>query len=175
MRVLALLNLLFLLPQNVPRTAREYYDEIYKAGGLDRMADEYVCFADDAGNENFFIFGESKSIREVMIADGTFTKLPKDMQAKLKQDWLIVRGYAKGVPFDSEEFFDKDRGSWIDETHKLDANSNIRVRLAINWQTLRYKRAVEVLTRAMKYQSEIPQFGRCERVSPDVRQTAGPE
>lgn len=139
------------------------------------MADEYVCFADDAANENFFIFGESKVVREVMIADGTFTKLPKNMQAKLKQDWLIVRGYAKGIPFDSEEFFDKDRGSWIDEPHKLDAKSNVRVRLTINWQTLRYKRAVEMLTQAMKYQSEIAQFGRCEHVSPDVRQTAGPE
>jgi hypothetical protein len=175
MRALVLLCLLFLVQQNMPHTAREYYDEIYKAGGLDRMADGYVCFADDAANENFFIFGESTVIRDVMIADGTFTKLPKNMQAKLKQDWLIVRGYAKGIAFDSEQYFDKDGGSWIDEPRRLDAHSIIRVRLTINWQTLRYKRAVEMLTPAMKYQSEVAQFGRCEPVSPNIRQTAGPE
>jgi len=139
------------------------------------MADGYVCFADDAASENFFIFGESKVIRDLMIADGTFTKLPKNMQAKLKQDWLILRGYAKGIAFDSEHYFDKDGGSWIDEPRKLDAHSIIRVRLTINWQTLRYKRAVEMLTPSMKYQSEVDQFGRCEPVSPNVRQTTGPE
>jgi len=175
MRAVALLSLLAVMSQTTPHTAREYYEEIYKAGGLDRMADGYVCFADEATNENFFIFGESKVIREIMVADGTFAKLPKDMQNKLKQDWLIVRGYAKGIAFDSEQYFDKDGGSWIDEPRKLNARSVIRVRLTINWQTLRYKRSVEMLTSAMKYQSEVAQFGRCERVSPNVTQTAGPE
>jgi hypothetical protein len=26
------------------QTARSYYDELYKAGGLDKQNDEYVCF-----------------------------------------------------------------------------------------------------------------------------------
>ena len=42
---------------------------------------------------------------EFMMADGTFQKLPKDMQARLKTDFLIVRGYAKGIPFKDEEFY----------------------------------------------------------------------
>jgi hypothetical protein len=44
------------------QSARRYYNELYKAGGLDRMADEYVCFDDDDKLETFFIFGESKTI-----------------------------------------------------------------------------------------------------------------
>jgi hypothetical protein len=39
------------------------------------MADAYVCFDDDEKLQTFFIFGESKTIREFMIADGTFDKL----------------------------------------------------------------------------------------------------
>src|ERR1700730_1542298 len=175
MRFLALLGLLLLIPQTTPHTAREYYDEIYKAGGLDRMADKYVCFDEDPTNESFFIFGESKDVREFMIADGTFTKLAKDMQAKLKQDWLILRGYAKGIPFDTEEFFDKDGASWVDEPRKLDAHTNLRVRLTINWQTLRYKRSVEMLTESLKYRSEVARFGRCEHVALDIPQKVGPE
>lgn len=33
-----------------------------------------------------------------MIADGEFEKLPKSTQARLKKDFLIVRGYAKLAP-----------------------------------------------------------------------------
>ena len=38
------------------QTARQYYDELYKAGGLDRMADKYVCFDDEDELKTFFIF-----------------------------------------------------------------------------------------------------------------------
>jgi hypothetical protein len=54
--------------------------------------------------QTFFIFGESKTIREVMMADGTFAKMNKDFQQRLKQDFLIVRGYDKGVLTGEEDF-----------------------------------------------------------------------
>jgi len=38
------------------QTARDYYDELYKAGGLDHMADEYVCFDDRKDLGTFFIW-----------------------------------------------------------------------------------------------------------------------
>src|SRR5258708_26154124 len=107
MRALALLMLL-LMPQTTVRTAREYYDELYKAGGLDRFADGEVCFDEDTTNQNFFIFGQSKHMREFMKADGTFEKLSKKMQVQPEKDFLIVRGDAKRIPFNDEPHYDKD-------------------------------------------------------------------
>ena len=80
-------------------TARDYYKELYDAGGLDRMADEYVCFQEDSKVENFFIFGQSKSIRQLMIEHHTFNKMPKATQEQFKKEFLIMRGYTKGVPW----------------------------------------------------------------------------
>ena len=84
-------------PQATPVTARDYFDELYKAGGLDRMADAYVCFYEAENNQNFFIFGFSKDLREYMISAGTFSKLTKSQQETLKKDFLMLRGYTKGI------------------------------------------------------------------------------
>src|SRR5207245_7578863 len=94
-------------------TARDYYKELYDAGGLDRMADEYVCFQEDSKVENFFIFGQSKSIRQLMIEHHTFNKMPKATQEQFKKEFLIMRSYRKGVPSKDEAFFEKDGDSWV--------------------------------------------------------------
>lgn len=158
--------------QPEPRTARDYYNEIYAAGGLDRMADDHVCFDEDPTNQNFFIFGQSKFIREVMMAEGTFAKLPKATQARLQKDFLIVRGYARGIPFDNEEYYDKDGASWVSGKYPLGNGKAglIQIRLTINWQTLRYKRAVEMFDTDSSYRGELAHFGKCEEVKTDVRQ-----
>src|ERR1700730_17696129 len=93
------------------QSAREYYKELYVAGGLDRMADRYVCFDDDPNIKTFFVFAESKYVREYMMADGTFSKLPKNYQAELKKDFVISRGYDKGVALSAEDFLDADNDS----------------------------------------------------------------
>jgi hypothetical protein len=151
-------------------TARDYYKELYAAGGLDRMADANACFEDDPSNKAFFIFGQSKDIREFMIADGTFSKLPRSLQLRLKKDFLIVRGYNKGVPWQSESFLDRDEGSWISDQRMLNKHTPIRIRFTIDWQTLRYKWAVEVLNMDSTYRSEVASFGKCEEVPAGVRQ-----
>jgi len=161
--------------QSEPRTAHDYYNEIYVAGGLDRMADGHVCFDEDPTNQNFFIFGQSAHIREFMMADGKFAKLSKAMQARLRKDFLIVHGYAKGIPFDNEEFYDKDGASWLSDKHPLSngKNGSIRIRLTINWQTLRYKKAVEMFNADGSYHGELAHFGKCEEVKTDVPQRGG--
>lgn len=171
------LSLLFVLlfPQVTPRTAREYYAEIYKAGGLDRFAAGEVCFDEEPALDTFFIFGQSKHMREYMMMRGTFQKMPKDMQERLKKDFLIVRGYNKGIAFKAEEFYDQDGNSWISDVYDLNPKNSMRIRLTINWQTLRYKRAVEMLDHQMHYKSEVARFGKCEDVSTEVQQTAGPD
>jgi hypothetical protein len=166
--------ILFLMPQTPLRTAREYYDELYKAGGLDRFADGEACFDEDITNQNFFIFGQSKHMREFMKADGTFEKLPKKMQVQLEKDFLIVRGYAKGIPFKDEEYYDKDGSTWVSPVYDIDPKNSMRIRLTINWQTLRYKRAVEMLDHDLHYKSEVAKFGKCEDVQPDIQQAADP-
>lgn len=87
------------------QSARDYYKELHAAGGLDRMADKYVCFDDSQDLQTFFIFGKSKDVREYMIASGAFGKLSKAYQALLKKDFLIIRGYNKGVALPDEDFF----------------------------------------------------------------------
>src|SRR5258708_8096612 len=173
MRALALLMLL-IMPQTTVRTAREYYDELYKAGGLDRFADGEVCFDEDTSNQNVFMFGQSEHMREFMKADGTFEKLSKKMQVQLEKDFLIVRGYAKGIPFKDEEYYDKDGSTWVSQVYDIGPKNSMRIRLTINWQTLRYKRAVEMLDHDLHYKSEVAKFGKCEDVPPDIRQTADP-
>ena len=164
----------FLLPLRAQNhsglTARDYYKELYAAGGLDHMADGHACFQDDPKVDSFFIFGESKHLRDYTLANGTFSKPSKATQELMKKDFLMVRGYAKGIPWRGEEFLEKDEESWISGQHMLDERTPIRIRFSINWQTLRYKYSVEVLNLDSTYRSEVASFGSCEELPVEVQQ-----
>ena len=56
------------------------------------------------------------------------------MQVQLNKDYLIVRGYAKGIPFKDEEYYDKDGSTWLSQVYDLDPKSSMRIRLTINWE-----------------------------------------
>jgi hypothetical protein len=160
-------------PQTAPLTARDYYNELYKAGGLDRGADAYVCFYEDEKNPNFFIFGFSKDLREYIITQGGFSKLTKEQQDFLKKDFLMVRGYAKGIPFADQQYLNKDGDSWVSDNRKLDKEGKfLRDRLTVNWQTLRFKRSIETFHADSTFMGELPNFGKCEPVAPDIQQHA---
>lgn len=158
------------------QTARQYYDELYKAGGLDRMADKYICFDDEDELKTFFIFAESKDLREFLTADGTMNKFPKAEQERLKKNFLIVRGYDKGVLVGDEQFYDADGASWTSEDFFLDKvkKTKARMRLTVTWETLRYKRSVEILKSDSSLKQEVSRYGRCERVSAQVAQHGNP-
>ena len=173
MRYIVLI-LLVLHPQNVSRTARQYYEAIYETGGLDHLAAGQVCFDGDPAREDFFIFEQSKYLRQHMAMQGTFQNLPKEMQEHLKNDLLVVRAYHKGIAFNGEQFYAQDGYSWISDFYELDENDSMRIRLTINWQTHGYKRTAEIFDQAMHYQREMARFGKCEDISADVPQTAGP-
>jgi hypothetical protein len=180
MRILRVNSLLlavllsFLLPLRAQSrtglTARDYYNELYAAGGLDHTAGTHACFQDDPMVENFFILKESKNLRNYMLADGTFSKLPKATQELMKKDFLMVRGYAKGIPWRGEELLEKDEESWISDLRMLDERTPIRIRFSINWQTLRYKYAVEILNMDSTYRTEEASFGHCEEIPAEVTQ-----
>ena len=176
--VLLAVLLSFLLPLRAEirrgLTARDYYNELYTAGELDHVAGTYACFQDDPMVDSFFIFQDSKSLRNSLIATHAFGKLPEATQELLKKDLLMVRGYAKGIPWKGEEFLEKDEGSWISDQRMFDDNTPIQIRFTINWQTLRYKYAVEVLNMDSTYRSEVASFGHCEQV-PAEAQARGEE
>jgi hypothetical protein len=46
----------------------------------------------------------------------------------------------------------------------------MRMRLSIAWETLRYKRTVEVLKQGMTFDGEVARYGRCEEIPTDVQQ-----
>jgi hypothetical protein len=122
-------------------------------------------FDDDPALENFFIFSETKYFREYLIEKGEFTKLSKAQQAYMNKDHLSMRGYAKGVPFDSTDVFDQYGNSWIDPERMLNKTTLMRIRFTISWETLRYRRSVETLNMDSTFRSESSRYGRCERIS----------
>jgi hypothetical protein len=151
-------------------SARDYYKELYAAGGLDHVVGGHACFQDDPKVDSFFTFGESKNVRDSMLANGTFSKLPKATRELMKKDFLVVRGYPKGIPWKGQEFLERDEESWISDLHMLDDRTPIRIRFNINWQTLRYKYAVEVLNMDSTYRTEVASFGRCEEIPAELSQ-----
>jgi hypothetical protein len=180
MRILRINSLLlavllaFLLPlraqDRAGLTARDYYNELHATGGLEHAEGTHVCFQDDPTVDSFFVLKESKNLRDYMLADGTFSKLSKATQEYMKKDFLMVRGYAKGIPWRGEEYLEKDEESWISDQRMLDERTPIRIRFTINWQTLRYKYAVEILNMDSSFRAETASFGHCEEIPPEAPQ-----
>ena len=180
MRIVRVNTMLFavllssLLPLNAQNhaglTARDYYKELYAAGGLNNMAGGHACFQDDPKASSFFILREGRNLRDSMLADGTLNKLPQAAPELTKKDFVTVRGYAEGIPWRGEELLEKDEGSWISDLRMLDERTPIRIRFNINWETLRYKYAVEMLNMDLTYRTEAASFGSCEEVPADEQQ-----
>jgi hypothetical protein len=148
-------------------TARDYYKKLSAAGGTNNMAGGHACFQDDQKASSFFILRESKNLRDSKLADGGLSKLPQAAQDLTKKDFVMVRGYAEGIPWSGEELLEKDEGSWISDLRMLDERTPIRIRFDINWETLRYKYAVELLDMDLTYRSEAASFGSCEEIPAD--------
>jgi hypothetical protein len=154
-----------------PQTARGYYNELYKAGGLDHMADGYVCFDDRSDLLTFFIFGDSKVMRQFLLDAGGYSKLNATQRAQLDKGFLNVRQYDKGVPLSEEIIYVKDNDSWVTERFNISGKNVARQRIALSWQTLRYKKTVELQQPDGSYHDVYSGYGRCEIVSDAIRQT----
>ena len=149
--------------------SRDFYNELYAAGALGKVLSDRVCFFDDPEADTFFMFTESKVIRENMIADGSFAKAPNSLRTQLKANFLIFRGYNKGVPVSDEDIFTSDRGSWVSARFTLDKRP-ARTRFDIVWETLRFRRSVELLNPDGTVRSVVSSYGRCEVISPAIKQ-----
>lgn len=157
-------------------TARDYFNEIYTAGGLDNFADGYVCFDDDPELETFFIFGKSEIYVAYLKAEGQWGKLSNQDRDQFNTPFLVVRSYDNGVPSSDREFYTQEDSSWIidgvKERIRIGKNP-IKLRLTISWQTWRYKKTVEIYNPNFTFKKAISRYGKCEEVKPDVRQTGG--
>jgi|SRR5579864_2382396 len=168
---------LLLLPLHAknqdPLTARDYFNELIASGGIDHMTKSHACFQDDPKADSFFLIGESRYLRETSLANGTFNKLPKDTQDLINKDFLMVRGYPKGVAWRGEEFLEKDEDSWVSDQRMLNDSTPIRIRFNVNWQTLRYKYTVEVFNMDSTYRSEVASSGQCEELPTEIQSHPG--
>lgn len=71
MRTLIAVMLVSTLCAAQHKTARQYYDELVKAGGLYGMTNEFACFNDDAADETFWTFSKSEDLAELLSATPT--------------------------------------------------------------------------------------------------------
>ena len=160
--------LAFLIPLHAENgaglTARDYFNHLILAGRLTDITKSHACFQDDPKADGFFLIGDSKYLRESMAANGTFNKLPKATQALMKKDFLMVRGYPKGIPWQGQEFLEKEEESWVSDARMLDKDTPIRIRFTLNRQSLRFKYAVELLNMDLTYHNESASFGQCEEL-----------
>ena len=154
------------------QSARDYFKDLYKAGGLDKTADEYVCFDDRPDLRGFFIYADYSTLKQRMTDDGKLAKLSQHQQRMVSNGFLIVREYDRGVPHAEEDVYYRDGDTWATDpftVHSL--KTPMRMRLTIAQGTLRYQRKVEILNSASKVTDEVVAFGRCEQVPVTVEQT----
>jgi hypothetical protein len=153
-------------------TAREYYKELYKAGGLDRMADVYACFPDEDTNGVFMIFSKSDTLRQYLINEGQYQKLPKAQRDELDKGFIYVRTYLKGIANDTATF-GKDGDSYLFEgDYKQQKGIVFKLRYSFNWTTLRYRFNVSAYKNSNLDPGNVHDvFGRCELIPTDVKQT----
>ncbi|MGB8128925.1 MAG: hypothetical protein WCG81_03975 [Candidatus Angelobacter sp.] len=152
-------------------TARDYYNEIYKAGGLDRKAAGYACFPDEDTGK-FFIFSQSDVVRQFLIDERQYKKLPKSQQTELDKGFIYLRTYYKGVPR-GPITLDKDGESYLFEGDmKQEKGAVLKIRYTFNWATLRYEESVGIYRKGtLVRSSEHNGYGRCELVGTGIRQT----
>lgn len=161
------------LAETFGSTAQDYYNEIYKAGGLDHMAADYACFPDeDTGN--FFIFTRSEPLRQFLIDEGEYKKYSKKQQAKLDKGFIYLRTYYKGIPR-APIYIDKEGESYLFEGNMVeDKHVDFKIRYSFNWTTLRYEETVfDVHQKGVAHPSSktFSVYGRCELVGTAVKQT----
>jgi serine/threonine-protein kinase len=141
---------------SVPRTARDYYNELKAANNFNHYKDTYVCFSDD-DIPSFTVISRGSDIIEEMKKSGA---VPDKVILQAK-DMLFVETYYKGVSNKTQlyEPVGKDGTDW-----NIEFNAPIhhgRMLYSIDWTTGRYRLSVY----ALDHSKTIPVkqgFGKCE-------------
>ena len=150
--------------------ARDYYQELYKVGGLDLMTDEYVCFLDDASLPNFFTFTKSETLKNFVTALDTPKPLQKQLFAQGKP-FLLVLVYSKGIP-NKREIYDQENGRYTESVKREGQQQTWTIQLRVNWHTLRFSKAVFVRGQPI---ATAERSGKCELNPGTIVQHGGDE
>jgi hypothetical protein len=154
------------------QSSRQYYDELYKAGGLDRLATQYACFPDEEKGV-FKIFSTSEYIRDGMKMTGYYRKLTPAERRDLAKGFLYARTYDHGTA-NKPEYYEKE----ADDSYVLkgDLKSwpgfSLRVTYRLNWATLRYHQILETFKKGSPTPTQRREsYGRCEVIDATIKQT----
>ena len=138
------------------QTARDYFNELFKAGGLDKRTDEYVCFDDRPSLQTFFLYADYSNLKDCLSGNGELAKILKVKQDVVNKGFLMVREYDKGVPHAEEDVYYKDGNTWITDPFTVHSQkAQMRMRLNVAQPTLRYQRKVEILNSELKVICEV--------------------
>jgi hypothetical protein len=144
------------------KTARDYYNELDKAHGLEGFSNEYVCFRDDPNDEQFLTFSKTQDIAKTYPWGDFPANQRAAAKAQFEKPGLLMLGYKKGIQLGDPVVLDKDDvrdNSWV----MLTKVKGMRIHFTINWQTLRYRWSIE----EQKYGAwtvveKADTFGQCE-------------
>ncbi len=142
-------------------TARDYYNQLVKANGVEGFTNSYVCFRDEP-NDQFLTFSKTEDIAKLFpwekFAKDSTPQKAREAKAQFEKPALMMLGYKKGVQVGEPYFLDKDGEAWM-----MPMKENMRIRFTINWKTLRYRWAIETKTKVNPYWTiAADHFGQCE-------------
>ena len=83
---------------------------------------------------------------------------------------MYVKQYDQGVPLGERSTYEADADAWLLDGLELDTKAKARMRIAISWPTLRYKKTVDVSQNGGRYNEAVAGYGRCEIISSGVAQ-----
>ena len=151
--------------------AHSYYDELRRAGGLDKRASEYACFDDDKELKTFFTYDESARIKAFFQKTGEWAHMSIASKVEIEKGFVSIRQYDHGVPLGDLDFYMRDGASFVSEERMLDSKTPVRVRYTVAPSTLRYKKTVELLNAKSHIRSQLERYGRCEVVADEQTET----
>ena len=170
-------------------SARDYYQQLYDAGGFSEDLPAYVCFIDDDQSGTFLTFRalaydeyygttvQKKAPYVTFMPRSVFNALPSDLQKFFRTNRaLYLDVYNKGVKGNMVEYdWNQDEGAWFLSTIPADANAHSResavFRLSIEPATMRFS-IIEIstltvgrdVTAATRTDRSDPFGGVCEKV-----------
>jgi hypothetical protein len=154
-----------------PKSAHDYYKQLYTAGGLQKYS-QYACFFEDDTaplRDYFFTVVFSEDLLDSMKGNPSGADLIK-LLPKKEQEFFLKKSagiyrYNKGV-FMNGVVVDKDGlSSWV----RMSDDGKQRERFNFQRQTLRFAWMYEPL-RPEKDSPSNPIFGQCDRVPTDIPQ-----
>jgi hypothetical protein len=154
-----------------PKTAHDYYKQLYTAGGLQKYS-QYACFFEDDTapfRDYFFTVVFSEELLDSMKGNPSgadlVKALPKQEQVFFLKKSAGIYRYNRGVYMNGVVVDKEAPSSWV----RMSDDGKQKERFKFQRQTLRFAWMYEAL-KPEKDSSSSPIFGQCEKVPSDIPQ-----